>query len=68
MKASEIIEELERLIESNGDLEVRLNCDHGQELMNSTYIGLSTIEEDAYTPEYGDEGEYDITVIEIQAY
>lgn len=68
MKASEVIEELERLIEDNGDLEVRLNCDHGQELMSSTHIGVSSIEEDEYMPEYGEEGEYDITVIEIQAY
>lgn len=69
MKISEIIEELERLHEDHGDLQVRLNCDHGQELMLSTHIGIASIDNDQdYMPEYGDENEYDIKVVEIQAY
>ena len=68
MKISKIIEELQSIQEDYGDLEVRLNCDHGQELMSSTFIGVVSIESNDYMPEYGDENDYDIKVVEIQAY
>lgn len=68
MKISEIMEELQKIKEGHGDIQVRLNCDHGQELMDSTHISLSSIKNYAYMPEYGDEGEFEITVVEIQAH
>lgn len=68
MKISEIIEELKSIEKSHGDLQVRLCCDLGQELMMSTHIDVSSIEYDSYTPEYGDQENYDIKVVEIQAY
>lgn len=69
MKISEVIKELQGIIDSHGDLQVHLNCDHGQELMNANWVGVSSIESDQdYMPEYGDENEYDIKVVEIQAY
>jgi len=61
--------------EYGGDTNVRLSCDHGQELMSATWIGLSYISDDAeYLADeiseddiHDYEGEY-TKIIQIQAY
>ena len=70
MIASKLIEELTKLKEEHGDVDVRLQCDHGQELMLCTGIGISYIDNDSYMPSVSDEvdDECDIKVIEIQAF
>ena len=75
MKVSKLIKVLQDLESEHGDLQVRLQCDHGQELMRATGYGISYIEEDDYLPEFCDEeyqedGWFDnpIKVIEVQAF
>ena len=70
MKISKLIDELTALKELHGDIEVRLQCDHGQELMRATWAGISYINEDSYMPSMSDEIDDDcnIPVIEIQAF
>lgn len=69
MLISELMEEL-RLIESeHGDIEVRANCDHGQQCMSVFSTSIMYIEDsDSSMPEYSSEPEDDyIKVVEIQA-
>lgn len=72
MKAKELIKELQSLVDEHGDITVRLQCDHGQELMRSTWCGVSFVDnDDTYMPEFSDsEHELDtaVKVIEIQAF
>lgn len=68
MNISSVISELEKIKKEKGDIPVRLNCDHGQELMLCTWVGVSSVEDDSYLPECGDEGDYPRTVVELQAY
>ena len=70
MKASKLIEELTELKEEHGDIDVRLQCDHNQELMLCTGIRISYIDDDSYMPSMSDEiDDYcTIRVIEIQAF
>ena len=75
MKLKDLIAELSKLeVECGGDIEVRVQADHGQTLMKVTHCGKGWIEEDSYVPEEiaeedilsGDcEG---IMVIDIQGY
>ena len=70
MKLSELIKELNKLKKEHGDVPVRLQCDHGQELMNATWAGVAYIDDDSYMPSMSDEIDDDcnIKVIEIQAF
>ena len=70
MKVSQLINELVALKEFHGDINVRLQCDHGQELMSTTWAGVSYINEDSYMPAVADikDDECNIPVIEIQAF
>jgi len=76
MKLKDLIAELSKLeVECGGDMEVRVQADHGQTLMKVTYCGKGWIEEDSYAPEEVAEedilnGEFEdsIMVIDIQGY
>lgn len=70
MKLSKLIEELTKLKNEHGDIDVRIQADHGQELMKATWAGISYINEDSYMPSVSDEidDECNIPVIEIQAF
>ena len=70
MKVTKLIEELTKLKVEHGDVDVRLQCDHGQELMKATWAGVSYIDDDSYMPTTSDEIDDDcnIKVIEIQAF
>jgi len=70
MKVSNLIDELITLKELHGDIDVRLQCDHGQELMTASRAGVSYINDDSYMPTVSDEidDDCDIRVIEIQAF
>ena len=71
MLISELIQQLQETLESDGDLEVRLQTDHGQYVMRATWSGVSYIEDDSYMAEaVADEDRDDshIKVCEIQAF
>jgi len=70
MKLTKLIEDLTKLKDEHGDVNVRLQCDHGQELMNATWAGVAYISDDSYMPSMSDEIDDDcnIKVIEIQAF
>lgn len=70
MNISKLIKELNELKELHGDMQVRLQCDHGQELMSATWVGVSYISDDSYMPSVSDDINDDcsIRVIEIQAF
>lgn len=71
MKASELIKSIEQIIKDHGDIPVRINADHGQELMSATYVGVVYVEShDEYMPEYSEEDDFDngLKAIEIQGY
>lgn len=71
MRISELIEQLQETLESDGDLEVRLQADHGQCVMRATWSGVSYIEDDSYMAEAvadEDRDESHIKVCEIQAF
>lgn len=61
MKVKDLIEELKK---ADGELQVRLVCDHGQIPMSCDRLGVGYITEDSYMPDeihpddYA-EGEYD---------
>lgn len=72
MKASDIIKDLEKLVEKHGDLDVRLYCDHGQSMMGATEVCTCYIDEDQWMAEHLDEEDLEdypdaIKVIEINA-
>lgn len=46
MKVSKLIRQLQIEMEENGDINVRLICDHSQSLMSPTGSGLGYIEDD----------------------
>ncbi|CAH9012821.1 conserved hypothetical protein [Vibrio phage 141O35-1] len=71
MRISELIKELQETLDSDGDLEVRLQTDHGQCVMRATWAGVGYIEDDSYMPEAvadEDRDESHIKVCEIQAF
>jgi len=70
MNVSKLIEDLTKLKNEHGDVVVRLQCDHGQELMRATWTGVAYIADDSYMPSMRDEidGDCNIKVIEIQAF
>ena len=70
MNITKLIDELTKLKAEHGDVAVRLQCDHGQELMRATWAGVAYINDDSYMPSMSDEidDECDIKVIEIQAF
>lgn len=70
MNVSKLIKDLSDLQDLYGDVQVRLQCDHGQELMRVTWAGVSYISDDSYVPSVSDEIDDDcnIRVIEIQAF
>ena len=70
MIISKLIKELTELEKLHGDISVRIQCDHGQELMNATWAGISYINEDSYMPSVSDnkDDECNIPVVEIQAF
>jgi len=70
MTISKLIEKLTAIKGLHGDIAVRLQCDHGQELMSATWAGIAYINEDSYMPSMSDEIDDDcsIPVIEIQAF
>ena len=70
MKLTKLIEDLTKLEKEHGDIDVRLQCDHGQELMRATWAGVAYINDDSYMPSMSDEidDECNIKVIEIQAF
>lgn len=70
MKLTKLIADLTELKNKHGDIDVRIQTDHGQELMNATWAGISYINEDSYMPSVSDEidDECNIPVIEIQAF
>lgn len=70
MKLSELLASLNELKNKHGDINVRIQADHGQELMNSTWVGVSYINEDTCMPSTSDEIDdiCNIPVIEIQAF
>ena len=70
MNISKLIDELTTLKKLHGDVDVRLQCDHGQELMRATWAGVAYISDDSYMPSMSDEidDNCSIKVIEIQAF
>lgn len=70
MKLSKLINELTELKELHGDIDTRLQCDHGQELMRATWVGVGYISDDSYMPSMSDEIDdvCNIKVVEIQAF
>ena len=48
MKASDVIKQLQELVEINGDLEVRIYADHGQCFMKSSCVWTEYCEKDEY--------------------
>lgn len=70
MNITQLITELTKLKAEHGDIDVRLQCDHGQELMRVTSAGVSYIDDNSYMPSTSDEIDDDcnIKVIEIQAF
>jgi len=72
MKASDLIRQLQELVETDGDLDVRLYTDHGQCAMRANWVSVTHIEEDEYMtdtihPDDLDDYDNPIKVIEIQA-
>jgi hypothetical protein len=51
MNVSTLILELQKFQEENGDLQVRVNADHGQTPMTVCNVGTGYIDEDTYSPE-----------------
>ena len=70
MKLEQLILGLTALKNEHGNVDVRLQCDHGQELMKATWAGVSYINDDSYMPSASDEIDdvCNIKVIEIQAF
>jgi hypothetical protein len=50
MNVSTLILELQKFQEENGDLQVRVNADHGQTPMAVCNVGTGYIDEDTYSP------------------
>ena len=72
MRASDLIMQLQELVEIDGDLDVRLYTDHGQCAMEANWVSIAHIEDDGYmadTIHPNDLCNWDnpIKVIEIQA-
>jgi hypothetical protein len=51
MKISEVIKELQELLDKQGDLQVRVEADHGQTAMKANCVVEGYIDEDVYMPE-----------------
>jgi hypothetical protein len=70
MKLKELMLQLQTQVElGNENCQVRINADHGQELMTVTYVDISYIAEDIYLPEvHLGSRKNSIKVIEIQGY
>lgn len=70
MNVTQLINELTKLKSEHGDIDVRLQCDQGQELMKATCTVVAYISDDSYMPTTSDEIDDDcnIKVIEIQAF
>jgi len=70
MKLTKLIEDLTELKNEHGDIDVRIQCDHGQELMRATWAGVAYIDDNSYMPSMSDviDDEFNIKVIEIQAF
>jgi hypothetical protein len=51
MNVSTLILELQKFQEEHGDLQVRVNADHGQTPMTVCNVGTGYIDEDTYSPE-----------------
>lgn len=74
MTLNDLIEQLRDLQANHGELEVRLQCDHGQALMKATWCGVSLIEDakewlgESLHEEDLDEHPDATKVIEIQAF
>lgn len=72
MRASDLIRQLQKLVETDGDLDVRLYTDHGQCSMKANWVGVSHIDSEDYMadsihPDDLDDYDNPIKVIEIQA-
>lgn len=52
MKVSKLIKKLKKQLEEYGDLDVRIEADHGHAAMSPTWVGFSYIDDnDAYIAE-----------------
>ena len=49
MNISELIEDLQRVQQEHGDLEVRVWADHGQQCMSAWAVGTQWVDEDNET-------------------
>lgn len=72
MKASDLIRQLQELVETDGDLDIRLYTDHGQCSMKANWVSTTHIEDDEYMadtihPDDLDGCDNPIKIIEIQA-
>ncbi|AEP29922.1 hypothetical protein [Brumicola nitratireducens] len=74
MQLDTLIEQLtEMQAIHGGEMEVRVNADHGQTAMAATYVSAAYIDQDTYMPESINDGDLEefpdaIQVIEIQGY
>ncbi len=70
MKLSQLVDDLSKLYLEHGDVDVRLQCDHGQELLKVICTGITYIPGDSYMPETRERSTkaYPIKVVEIQAF
>lgn len=81
MRVSNLIRKLKSLQTQHGDIQVKLNTDHGQHLMESNWCGVTYVKEDDLNEymidEYYEDSELEgldsegvetVKVIEIQGY
>jgi hypothetical protein len=69
MYISELIKSLSLILDKEGDLKVRLVCDHGQVWMEAGHVGITHIDADTFLAEVVGEDYPDaIKVCEIQAF
>jgi hypothetical protein len=73
MYISEMIKSLSLILDKEGDLEVRLVCDHGQVWMEAGHVGITHIEEETFMAEDVSEEDLEdypdaVKVCEIQAF
>ena len=70
MKVSDLIRQLQELQQEHGDIDVRINAEHSQCLMRTTWVGESYIEDGSWIAEgihEDDLGEYQ-TLLRLQRF